>query len=93
MPVVNDYDFNTGFDKFSQRWITDHFQEDWIDSYIDDILKGAKSYLGNYSCTDKLLNLVRESREILCIPKEFADKMTRAHRIQLTIAIAFCDSM
>ena len=93
MPVLADYDFSNGFDEFSNRWIAEHFRHDWIDSYIEEILKGARRYLGNYACTKKLLDLVRGSKEILCIPEEFADKMTHAHRIQLTIAIAFCDSM
>ena len=61
-----------------------------VNSCIDFVLKQAKAHLGDYVCTDVLIDSLKADIRFLCIPQEFAWKMARCNRIQLTIAIAFC---
>jgi hypothetical protein len=90
MPHIKDYDSTVPFDEFSNKWKTEFLDKKEVDSCLERVLKQAELYLGSYACTAVLLDSLRADKRFLCIPVDFAWKMSRCNRIQLTVAIAFC---
>ena len=92
IPNTEDFDLEISFDSFCDNWIKENLSESWMDPFIERVFTGAGKYLGvnKYPAERRFLESIRKTKHFLCFPKEFASRMRGCHRVQSTIAVAFC---